>query len=306
MGRFSKRRGRGRYRQQKLAVATVQKIAREVAKQEDNKHIHWIIHRAEITRVPGWTQNFASPTESQKYVLQPNLPSAVLLSQIGNLTESQLTTPESGGTTQIDDRSNFYFVKAACAYMAFENNTAMPVRCRAELVFVPNLNSRTDDAIDNLDTDIETFKSGVNLKFKGIFRPLLRMQGTDSAGSPIYRLLASKEFVLPACKQYSTPAPPASGVGVAGYHAQVRKYVNLSKYWKRPLKLLWKSYVQQQEITGPQMCDNGNILVQVCTDTTTSVLPSEYGSQIGVKMWGTLGCKYFVRAGKKDTQATLS
>lgn len=200
----------------------------------------------------------------------------------------------------VTDRTNEYHVKAAEAFLAFENNTQYPIRCRVEMCYVPNLNVRTSDQVDLLNPTMRTFKSGTNLKYAGMFRKYIRQTGTASASSPTYQLLAAREFVLPACYQYSTPAPPASGVGISGYNATRRKYISLKKYFKRPKKLLWKSYVQQQEITGPQMCDNGNILIQIITDTTTTVAAGDYQNPVGVKWWGVGGVKYYIRAGLLD------
>lgn len=236
--------------------------------------------------------------------MQPNVPGAQIISDIGNLTESQLLLASQG--SQQPERSNFYYVKAIEAFMAFENNTAKPVRCRVELCYVPNLNARTGQAVDNLQTALETFHSGVNLKHAGMFRKYMRIQGTESAKSPTYRLLAAREFVLPAAVQYSTPAPPGQGAGVSGFPNQRRKYVTLRKYYKRPHKLIWKSYVQQQEITGPQLCDNGNFVLQWCSDTDTLVTAGEIIQSTGVRMWGTCGCKYFIKAGKLDNPSVLA
>lgn len=304
-GKFRKRRYRGKprkYRQQKLAVATVQKIAREVAKQEDNKHIHWITHR-NLFADPAWgSASTSAPRENEKFVCQPNSFNAEILSDIGNLTENQLVGENQAN--MVTDRTNEYFIKAAETFLAFENNTDHPVRCRVEMVYVPNLNTRTADQQDLLNPTIHTFKSGTNLKYAGMFRKYIRQFGTAQASTPTYQLLAAKEFVLPAAQQYVTPAPPASGVGVAGFHNTKRKYITLKKYFKRPKKLLWKSYVQQQEITGPQLCDNGNIIIQIITDSTTLVPAAEMASANGVKWWGVGGVKYYIRAGLLDVVPT--
>lgn len=304
--RFYRKKGRkkAKWRQQKLAVGTVQKIARAVAKQEDNKRIHWIVHR-NLQSDPGWdSSQTAAPREEHKVVLQPNTYNAFILSDIGNLTENQLDYQPQG--SMVGERTNFYFVKSLQSFLAFENNTQYPVRIRAELCFVPNLSSRTDDTDDNLQSSINTFHNGVNLQFSGMFSKFMRTEGTASAKSPIYQLLAAKEIVLPAAVQYSTPAPPASGVGQAGFSNTRRKYMTLSKHYKRPKKLIWKSYVQQQEITGAQMCDNGNFVVQIITDTTTLVSSGELNRPIGVKYWGCSGCKYYIKAARLDNEPVFA
>lgn len=248
---------------------------------------------------PGWdSSQTAAPREEWKTVLQPNTYVANVLSDIGNLTESQLDPTAQGSMDE--DRTMFYFVQALQAHLAFENNTQYAVRCRVELCFVPNLSQRTSDNDDNLDVGIQTFKGGVNLQFAGMFSKFMRTEGTQSAESPQYVMLDAKEFILPPAQQYSTPAPPAQGAGISGFNNTKRKYVTLSKYYKRPKKLVWKSYVQQQPITGAQMCDNGNFLIQIMTDTTTLVAAADFSNPVGVKYWGTGGCKYYIKAGRPD------
>lgn len=196
----------------------------------------------------------------------------------------------------IEDRTLFYFVKSLQAHLAFENNTQYPVRCRVELCFVPNLSLRTAQPDDNLDVSINSFKGGVNLQFAGMFSKFMRTEGTQSADSPQYVMLDAKEFILPPAQSYSTP----EGNNITGFSNTKRKYVTLSKYYKRPKKLIWTSYVQQQPIQGPQMCDNGNFLIQLITDTTTLVTTPDFNSPVGVKYWGSGGCKYYIRAARPD------
>lgn len=305
MPRRYKRRHYGkkkRFRQQKLAVATVQKIARKIAKAEDDKHISWIVHQEKFSTSIGgdWNSSVESPLETQKIILQPNAVTANILSNIGNLTVSSLppTATSAGGNTIDPQRTMEYFVKAAECYMAFENNTFYPVRCRVEMCYVPNLNLRTDDLVDNLQAGIQTFKSGVNLKYSGMFQKFQRVVGTTSAKSPTYQLLAAKEFVLPSVK--------IAGVLGAPMTTQVRRYVTLKKYWKKPKKLLWKSYQQGALITGPQLCDNGNIIIQYMCDTTTPVAAGDVANPTGVRMWGTGGLKYFIRANELDQHPVLA
>ena len=222
------------------------------------------------------------------------------MSQIGNLTESNLVAHPStaGGNTIQPDRTNEYMVKACELNLAFENNTFKAARIRVEMCYVENLNSRSDDAVDFLTPSPSTFHGGVNLKFAGMFKKFQKFQsvGTPTT-SPSYQLLAAKEFILPACKQATSTA----GGVVTELNGQIRKYVTLKKYWKRPKKLYWKSFQQGQEITGSQLCDGGNIIVQIMSDTEFGVTAGEVANPSGVRYWGTSGLRYFIKAGHVDT-----
>lgn len=307
--RYRKKRGgkKRKWRQQKLAVGTVQKIARQIARAEDNKHIQWLIHR-ELFSHPAWdTSQTAAPREEYKTVLQPNTYTASTLSQIGNLSENALvaSATSAGGNTVNNKRTCFYHVKQLQCFLAFENNTQYAVRCRAELCYVPNLNVLTDQGAQHLNSSINSFHGGVNLQFAGMFKKYQRTEGSDQARSPVYQMLASKEFILPPAQSFITPAVPGSvngnaSSGVPGFPNTKRKYITLSKYYKRPKKLIWKSYQQGSLITGAQLCDNGNFILQIITDTTTVVNAAEYNQPIGVKYWGVGGCKYYVKAAKTD------
>lgn len=304
--RFKRKRqykkGKAKYRQQKLAVATVQKIARKVARAEDSRHIRWIVHQKLVVSGQGgeWNSTIESPLELQKRVLQPNLVGSQVLSDIGNLTVNDLppTATSAGGNTIDPQRTMEYFVKAAECFLAFENNTFYPVRCRVEMCYIPNLNIRTDDLVDNLHAGIQTMHSGVNLKFSGMFNKFQRVVGTSSARSPVYQLLAAREFVLPSVK--------IAGILGAPLTTQIRKYITLKKYWKKPKKLLWKSYQQGALITGPQLCDNGNIIIQFMCDTTTPVSQGDLANPTGVRVWGTGGLKYYTKANEMDQHPVLS
>lgn len=302
-----KKRGKKRkWRQQKLAVGTVQRIAKQIARAEDNKHIRWLVHRNLFVSNTAWdTSQTAAPREEYKYVLQPNAYDANILSDIGNLTENSLVEQASGSVEY--DRTMFYHVKSLQAFLCFENNTQYAVRCRVEMCYVPQLNAVTASQANNLASSITTFHGGVNLQFAGMFKKFQRTEGPTRADSPVFQLVAAKEFILPPAQQYQTPAPPAAGqAGIAGFNNTKRKYITLSKHYKRPKKLIWKSFVQQQPITGAQLCDNGNFIIQVMTDTTTLVSAGEMNQPIGVKYWGVGGCKYRIEAGRPDVPLTLA
>lgn len=302
--RRRQRKGKRKWRQQKLAVGTVQKIARQIAKQEDNKHIQFLVNQTLITPGP-WPDLQAAPRESSKAILQPNDIIWNYLSSIGNLTESNLIshpTVASGNTIQ-PDRTNEYLVKALEVNLAFENNTFKATRVRVELCYVDNLNFRTQDAVDKLIPDFSTFHSGVNMKYQGMLRKFQKFSDvSERATSPNYHLLDAKEFVLPACKASTRYVLSGGAEVLEDCNAQVRKYVRLRKYYsKRPKKLYWKSFQQGAEIDGPQLCDNGNFIIQAMCDTEFLVTAGNMANPTGVRMWGTSGLKYFIKAAHKDT-----
>lgn len=297
-GRRSRGGKRAKWRQQKLAVGTVQKIARQIAKAEDNKHIQFLVNQKLLVTGP-WPDITQAPRESSKEILQPNAINWSYLSQIGNLTESNLVSQHvvAGGNTVQPDRTNEYMVKAAELNLAFENNTFKACRIRVEMCYVENLTQRTQDVVDYLTPSPTSFHGGVNLKFAGMFKKFQKFQGTGvHTTSPTYQLLAAKEFILPACKASTRSV----GGVLTDCNAQVRKYVTLRKYWKRPKKLIWKSFQQGVEITGSQLCDGGNIIIQVMSDSEFVVGAGDVANPIGVRYWGTSGLRYFIKAGHLD------
>lgn len=246
-GRARYRRKKRKWRQQKLAVGTVQKIARSIAKQEDKKNMHKYVH---VTYVKPEALNWAAG-----YLA--HLPPTSLWSQLGGGASFEFSNISTIGG-HIQD-ANMAVLDAAeqgqvqlrihgCeTFGIIKNNSVHPVRVEVRLVYIPNTNIYTDDLNDYLTPRSSMFfKSG---KGNGV---LLR-QGYDrkslaafsATGIPVkYQTLARKVMFLPSATVTGTLTTPADPLHdppldqlvqtIVQQTPTVYKRFSLKKYFKHP------------------------------------------------------------------------
>lgn len=288
-----KKGGWGKWRQQKLAVGTVQKIARAVAKQEDNKRMEWRVHQRYVIQTGGlWTNQILRPTEAVKRRYTVGAVDSWLLTGFGNSVENDLVQNSASS----GNRSATYGIKTVQAHLCFENNTPLPVRGMVALFFIPNLDQLTADSVDRLVPRIEYFKGTPNLKFDGIFGgDLLKMSDGQQASARTCVVCDQKRFTIPPGRNFQTVGG-GDPLSIQTEQTQPCKIIRLSKTYKR-LKKLYYNFVAADGNDREYM-SNGNFYLAYCTDT---IIPAT-SAQDGVKLWGSCGTKYVrLRPGVKDT-----
>jgi len=298
MPRFRRRRGgaKSKWRQQKLAVGTVQKIARQIAKQEDNKRMEWRIHQRYVIQTGGlWTSQTMRPTEAVKRRYTVGAVDSWLLTGFANAVENDLVQNSASSY----NRSATYGVKTVQAHLCFENNTPVPVRAIAALMFIPNLDQLTADSVDRLTPRIEFLRGTPNLKFDGIFGgDLQKMSDGQQASGRTCVICDQKKFTIPCGRNFRTDGG-GDPLNIQTEQTQPCKIVRLSKTYKR-LKKLYYNFVAADG-NNREFMSNGNFYLAYCTDTIIGADEN----QNGVKLWGSCGTKYVrLKPGTKDHAGT--
>jgi len=254
------------------------------------------MHKQEILEAgAAWGSRISRPEEDAKYRYRPGTVATQLLSQFANLQDNQLVQDASSPPYE---RNSAVSVKAVETYMCFENNTPVPVRVRAMLLFIPNLNDRTDQNQDDLGPRIEMFRHSSNLAYAGMFGGGYLKGSGDATQLPsrvTATILAEKSFVVPEAKAFE---------GGANVFTQPCKYVSLKKYYKAGKRLYFNPQITGAGLypSGPQLFTNGNIFYVIIADT----IVDSTAAAAGFKFWGVGGCKYqLLKPQVLDNQATL-
>lgn len=262
--RYNKKRAK--WRQQKLAVGTVQKIAREIARKEDSKNIHKYCHVAQV-KAPGyiWSDpRYLPATINWETVAgndQNNQIKYKLISGLGGNQEfANMTQQDQAERGQVELR-----LHGVQCYGIVKNNSPSPMRVEIRLVFVPNLNQFTDDAVDYLTPRISHMfrsgKGGGNLLNQGYNRKNL---GSASAtGVPInIQILAKKVLFLPPASVNGTVLQNQQLNPITLLTPVVYKRFSLFKYFKNARKAYARA-------SAPEL-SNGNYYLVYWSDASTT------------------------------------
>lgn len=253
--KFSRRGGRKRkWRQQKLAVGTVQRIAKEIAQREDQKAIVKYCHQSYLKQTTfGWTNIASLPSSDNWAQVKGEEIYSVLASDLGGHLHANNLVQTSG-----TDRGKLELrVHGVEAFGICHNDTTVPVRFEARLIYVPNLNDKTVNVADDLVPRFsQFFKSGAGLgtlKYQGYARRQLAMLGdTDDNGRPI------KFVTLDRKVMHLAPGRITGSVDLDGqpgdidiFQPTIYKRFTLRKRFKMPGK---RAYVRPEDA----MLTNGN------------------------------------------------
>lgn len=234
--RFSRRRGKGKWRQQKLAVGTVQRIAREIAKKEDRKNLQKYCHVSQQKAdAYTWSDLRALPAMANWKSFTGSIQDTGLIHQVisdvgGNIQVSDMVLLSSDEKKQVEIRIHGLEVFGVVA-----NQATRPARFEVRVLWIPNLNTFTNASIDYLQPRITMFyKSGKgvgNLLRQGYDRKQLTV--STATGIPItFKTVARKVLYLPAASVSGTM--PGGGLSIAT--PIVFKRFTLKKYFKNPKK----------------------------------------------------------------------
>lgn len=262
-----KRHGRkGKWRQQLLAVGTVQKIAREIAKKEDKKNMEKYVHCTYICQAgfqPNWIASHVAslPSATSWFSLGG---AGAMLSKIcstigGHIQASNLSVLDAAEQSQVQLR-----IHGIEAFGIVQNNASYPVRTEIRLVYVPNTNVYTDDANDYLVPRLTMFaKSGHGvgaLLRQGYDRKSLAV--FDTTSNPVkFQTLARKVLFLPSATMTGTLTTQGTIEPILMQTPVARKRFKLAKYFKRPRTAFCRG--NHDELS------NGNYFLVAWTDAAT-------------------------------------
>lgn len=252
-----KRRKKRKWRQQKLAVGTVQKIARQIATQEDKKQKKKYVHVSDIL-APGQTMihPLSLPPLASWFVSPGQLLSWRLISDLGQkLKDADIVGDLANPTpTLVAQRELELRVHGVQCYGICHGNAGYPARFEVRLIYIPNLNSYTTGAVDYLvpRADMffrESFGTG-NLINRGYNRRNLAT--TTATGIPVkYTTLARKVINLPGNFSRGTDTlADGSVTQTIRDHREVTKRFQLAHYFKGMGKKAFSRGTQTQLSDG--------------------------------------------------------
>lgn len=275
---FKTRRGvRRKWRQQKLAVGTVQNIAREIAKQEDNKNTLYGIHQVKILATPTsvWNGAFARPDLATRVELTPNS----LYSQLITGASAEFLNPVAGGenttsSLHLMSKTNLH-VKTIQACLMFQNYSQNDQYIRVSIIACPRSDPSTP-----LPEPRPQDQPYTNIQYKGIFNKGIKSY-TTPGGVPYQTanyVIATKRFKLsPTRSLYDV-----KGSTVTDEITVPIREITLTKTYKsRGKKLTYNT-----SAGVGQAADNLNFYLCVTSNN------EDAGSFINVRMWGVAGFKY--------------
>lgn len=261
--RYSKRRRlQKKWRQQKLAVGTVAKIARKVALKLDKAHMKYHFFRREfLADGQEWPDGcLALPTGSAFQDVH-----GFEAKEISGLADfvSDLSATQA---TALQSKSLPVYIQGIQSRFIIQNRSNVSCICRAMLVYIPNLNSSTGQAVDNLRPDVRMLgKTGTgNLQYDGWMKKELDTGSSFLQGTRRYSILAQKKLYLAPTRpsgQYTAQTPPQTVPAYKTVH------FTLSKYYKGFGK---KCMIKSANATGAPLFD-GNFYYLLWTDHAPGV-----------------------------------
>jgi len=265
---YKKRSKKGKWRQQKLAIGTVQKIAKQIAKKLDDKNIIFYYNNIPHT-ADGFTWDSVTelPTESAYRPIQQGALESQIMSELANV----VNVPGHGAGGSVQNRVNLQIAIKACeARLIFQNINTCPVRVVIQIVFIPNLNEQTDDAVDFLRPDVfMLYKRGSgNLLYDGLAKQGIANKSTGAASVRKYQIISSKTITVPACNYRAAQiedaqTPPTAGTMMRDVASASYRRVTLTKYFKRERKHNCK---YRQAAVGPQLLTDGSYYLIIHSD----------------------------------------
>lgn len=262
--KFKKSKGRSgkrKWRQQKLAVGTVQKIAREIAQAEDQRMVKKYVHTTKLHRAGfTWDNHRSLPEFGDWQQISGNmqdtlLPYSIVSSLGGNVISSEM--PLLNGTEEKQLELRIHGVET---FGIVKNNSDVPIRVEARLLWIPNLNQFTQASIDYLVPRITMFyKSGRgvgNLLRQGYARRSLTT--ATATGVPVkFTTLDRVVLHLPATNYVGT----VDGNQLSFIRPYQFKRFKLSKYFLKPRR----GFVGSQSSPNDIM-SNGNYVICYWSD----------------------------------------
>ena len=256
---------KGKWRQQKLAIGTVQKIARQIAKSEDKKNIKYYInnvfHAADSFNWDSVTE--ICPSESYRPIINGALESQIMSDVSGLLFDNIPNYSNVGPFPDTTFQQSLTIgVNAIQARLSIRNPNIDDVRVEAQIVFISNLNDQTDDAVDFLRPDVFMLykKGGGNLLYDGLAKKGIRNKATGASSVRDYQIIARKVVTIKGTYfSGKTIEDQGNCIYIQGVN---RRNITLTKYFKRERKHNCKY------ATGavPRMLTDGNYYLIIFSD----------------------------------------
>lgn len=274
---------RSRFNDKKINTAIEYKI-KAIAKREDQKNILYYFHKNYVTVDATWSSDQAQVPVSNRIPLSNTQIFYTLISNIGN-------NIYSGNAVANQDGNNRVKVKTVQAHLNIAYDyprgfTAVDkVRVRASIIYIPNINSNTDDISDRLTPDIYNMGGTPSIKYNGIFRTELKNASSSSNSATDAHIVATKLITLtprPSGNIYETVDNKFLSTPLIA-----SKNIVLSKTYKNG-RMLWYN---PQDATQNNLMSNGNFYLAIATD-------SLYASS--VLAYGVCGCRYSLSASTKS------
>lgn len=250
---------KSKWRQQKLAVGTVQKIARQIAKQEDRKNIKYYVSNV-FFAADGFNWDSVTeivPSSSYRPINSGALESQVLSDLSGMLIDAdkkELFTPTNNTNITVG-------LRGIEARLSFRNPNIDDVRIEAQIVYIPNLNDQTDDAVDFIRPDVFMLykKGGGNLLYSGMAKQGIRNKASSNASVRQYQIIDRKVITIKGTYfSGKTIEDQGNCIYIQGVN---RKNITLVKYFKRERKHNCKSGT-----TGYRQFTDGNYYLIIHSD----------------------------------------
>lgn len=220
---------KGKWRQQKLAVGTVAKIARKVATKLDRAHIKK--HRYKLIVAHDgfqWSSAFSLPPSQDWRAVSSDAMESKCISTVGGFISDQI--PHALSSLLQD--SVALRIHGLQARFAVQNRNAVSCRLRAMLVYIPNLNKQTNDAVDFMRPDFHMLsKQGTgNLIYDGFDKDDLKNSSAGAASVRRYTILDTYRTTLQPTG-YSGQQVSSAGI-IRDITAIKTKHFRLTKYFK--------------------------------------------------------------------------
>lgn len=238
-GKFRKRRfrKRGKWRQQKVSIGTIQRISRDIAKREDKKNLVKYVHST-IVKDAGhtWTDKRALPPLTHWYNVtgdaQDNqIPYKIISNIGGNVRAVRMQNQSTAQREKVSIK-----IHGVESFLCVYNASTRPCRAEFRLIFIPNMNQFTNDITDYLRPRITMFHDtgGGSLLYTGYNKKAISAQ--TATGIPFkFQTLSKKVLYLPAAGIVGTQTPQGGNpIALNLVPPQVFRRFKLSKYFKKP------------------------------------------------------------------------
>ena len=187
---------RAKWRQQKLSVGTVAKIAKKIAKKLDKKNIRYYYSNLFFAR-DGFSWDSVTeicPNNQYRSILSGNMESQII-SDIGHQI---FDWTAASGLDQSESSSITVRVSGIEARLSFRNPNINQVKITAQLLFIPNLNKSTSDGVDFLRPDVFMLYKygGGNLLYDGMAKTEIRNKSTGRSSVRKYTVIDRKVFTI--------------------------------------------------------------------------------------------------------------
>lgn len=216
-----------KWRQQKLAVGTVARIAKKVASKLDRKQdARQIRYLSEVYAADGYSWPDSQVINNPPQTAYRPVLSGALESKLVSKVSELLTDPAAVNLSPADADAITCYCKGIQMRFALQNRNSISCRVNMAIVFIPNLNRQTEDAVDFLRPDqYMLYRFGSGIQYEGWDKKQIR----NLAGSPS----SVRKFVVLAHKKVTLPGTVNSGFTVDNQQQRITtRYYNLTKHFK--------------------------------------------------------------------------